>query len=254
MEKSQMEYFQFKQFKVKNVASAMKLGTDSVLLGAWLSIDESEKRMLDVGTGTGVVALMAAQKVSGNKGVQIDAIDIDKESVEEAAHNFLISPWSDILSVKEIPLQMLKGVKYDHIFSNPPFFVDSLKAPSARRSNTRHTDSLPFGDLIKGIITLLNVKGKFSLILPCDEGELFIKEATLAHVGTDSENRLSLARLTKVYTKMGKPCKRYLMEFHLLPVNEPSMQPDISELCMIDSPQYNSMVYPYLLDKKRPTE
>ena len=133
-----MEYFQFKKFKVKNVASAMKLGTDSVLLGAWAPVHGSERRILDVGTGTGVVALMIAQRVPSLDGVRIDAIDIDLPSVEEASHNFGISPWSGALRAIHTPLQELVAEPYDLIVSNPPYFVDSLKAPSARRSNTRN--------------------------------------------------------------------------------------------------------------------
>ena len=219
-----MEYFQFKQFKVKNIASAMKLGTDSVLIGAWAPLETSDRRILDVGTGTGVIALMIAQRMSPLGEARIDAIDIDLPSVGEASHNFEISPWSGALRAMHTSLQeyaeRCSGVpeveKYDLMVSNPPFFVNSLKAPSERRSRTRHTDSLPHEDIIASAFSLLKGGGRLVVILPNEEGEAFIRSAELYNIGISDHRRLALRRICKVRTVERKPPKRYIMEFVLV--------------------------------------
>ena len=242
-----MEYFQFKKFKVKNVASAMKLGTDSVLLGAWTPLHGDERRILDVGTGTGVVALMIAQRLPSLDGVRIDAIDIDLPSVEEASHNFAISPWSGALRAIHVPLQDLVAQPYDLIVSNPPYFVDSLKAPSARRSNTRHSDSLPHRDLIASAFSHLKQGGRMVVILPKEEGEAFIRDAELFHIGRALPVRLQLSRLCKVSTVSRKPPKRYIMEFVLLSVNE-SSEPLMTESISMNGDQgYVDLLCDYLI-------
>ena len=243
-----MEYFQFKQFKVKNIASAMKLGTDSVLLGAWAPLLNSDKRVLDIGTGTGVVALMIAQRISHQEGVFIDAIDIDLPSIEEASHNFEISPWRDSLRAVHTPLQeFYPDERYDLIVSNPPYFVDSLKAPSLRRSNTRHTDSLPHIDLISSAFRLLKEGGRLVVILPKEEGEAFVKDAELYHVGKGEGMRLALRRLCKVSTVSHKPPKRYIMEFILAPKGEILEGCTEEYLSMNGDDRYLDMVCEFLI-------
>lgn len=250
-----MDYFLFKQFRVKNVASAMKLGTDSVLLGAWAPIYGEERRILDIGTGTGVVALMIAQRAASLDGVLIDAIDIDLPSVEEASHNFSISPWGGALRAMHTPLQDYsagfsiapEGEKYDLIVSNPPYFVDSLKAPSKRRSNTRHTDSLPHTDLIASAFSLLKRGGRMVVILPKDEGEAFIRDAELYNIGMDFPCRLSLRKLCKVSTVPHKPPKRYIMEFALLSKGEVVSPAEEEYLSINGDDRYTALLHEYLI-------
>jgi len=208
-----MESFCFKEFKMKQSDSAMKVNTDGVLLGAWLSLPrEGVKvpeviRVLDIGTGTGVIALIIAQRLSNS--FSIVAIDIDKPSVDEANYNFSISPWAERLSALEMSLQdLLIGKfqeKYDLIVSNPPYFIDSLKAPSARRSSARHNHDLPYEVIIEAAVKMLNDNGKLAIVLPAEEGEKFIEKIS----GTP----LHLARRCKVKTLAGKKEKRYLLEF-----------------------------------------
>jgi len=208
-----MESFCFKEFKMKQSDSAMKVNTDGVLLGAWLSLPrEGVKvpeviRVLDIGTGTGVIALIIAQRLSNS--FSIVAIDIDKPSVDEANYNFSISPWAERLSALEMSLHdLLIGKfqeKYDLIVSNPPYFIDSLKAPSARRSSARHNHDLPYEVIIEAAVKMLNDNGKLAIVLPAEEGEKFIEKIS----GTP----LHLARRCKVKTLAGKKEKRYLLEF-----------------------------------------
>lgn len=194
----------------------MKVNTDGVLLGAWLSLPSvGSFRVLDIGTGTGVIALIVAQRLSKlfstslKDQFSIDAIDIDKPSVDEANYNFSQSPWTSHLSAMEISLQDLLSaktqMKYDLVVSNPPYFTDSLKAPSARRSSARHNHDLPYRSIIESAIQMLKDKGKLAIVLPAEEGERFI---TLATMGS-----LHLARRCKVKTLASKKEKRYLLEF-----------------------------------------
>ena len=135
--------FRFKRFEVRNERSSMKVNTDGVLLGAAMGLDVSDRRLLDVGTGTGTIALGAE--------CVIDAIDIDQASAEEAAENFSASPWPDMLRASHISLDGFAaacGDGFDLIFSNPPYFDGSLKNPDARKSAARHSLSLSYRELI----------------------------------------------------------------------------------------------------------
>jgi len=169
--------FQFKQFSVEDDQSAMKVGTDAVLLGSWVQ-PENEKTILDIGTGSGVIALMMAQKSTA----KIDAIDFDKDSILQAERNFQKSQWFSQLKVIHISLQnYTKSVthKYDLIVSNPPFFDQSLKSHNKEKSISKHTDSLKFNELAHGIKQLLNPTGKAYLILPPVEAAQFLDEARI---------------------------------------------------------------------------
>lgn len=195
--------FKFKQFTVKNERSAMKVGTDGVLLGAWVSLEGNEKNILDVGTGTGVIALMLAQRSSS---ALITAVDIDEPSVEEAAGNFADSPWSGRLKAVNGDFRLFENDRlYDLIVSNPPYFTNSLKAPQQRRNMARHNDNLSHSDLIKGAARMLEEGGRLAVVLPSDEGDLF--------AGTAFESGLFLKRICRVRTKSGSLPKRCLMEF-----------------------------------------
>lgn len=227
----------------------MKVGTDSVLLGAWAPIRNTDTDILDVGTGTGVVALMLAQRTSAMRHVQIDAIDIDPPSVEEAKYNFDISPWGDRLKAIHTPLQSHSAKKYDLIVSNPPYFNNSLKAPSLQRSNARHSDSLPHKDLVKGAFDLLKDGGRMVVILPRDEGEKFVTLAELYHVGKNMGSHLSLTRICRVSTTLTKPYKRVMLEFTLFHNNiTPSTK--VEESISLQSDElYSEMVSDFLTNR-----
>ncbi|WP_066631703.1 tRNA1(Val) (adenine(37)-N6)-methyltransferase [Labilibacter marinus] len=195
-------YFKFKQFIVQQDLAAMKVGTDGVLIGAWASADKA-CNILDIGTGTGLIALMMAQK---NAEAKIDAIEIDEKACEQAKINFIGSPWSQRLNIIESSLQAFKSnYKYDLIISNPPYFNNSLKNDCKQRQTARHTDSLTFSDLLEGVHRLLNKEGRFCVVLPTDEKENFV-EIAQAH-------NLFLNKLLDMYPTPTKPSKRVLMEF-----------------------------------------
>lgn len=181
----------------------MKVGTDGTLLGAWSSCKRA-KYILDIGTGTGLIALMLAQR---NSHATIDAIELDKPSAEEAKFNFKQSKWNNRLSILNTSLQEFNSEnKYDLIVSNPPFFSDSQKSESNSKSNARHNDALPFEVLIKKSCQLLSENGILSIVLPVNEAHRFIELA--------KENNLHLIRKTEVYSNTNSSTPfRFLMEF-----------------------------------------
>ncbi|NDV94471.1 methyltransferase domain-containing protein [Dysgonomonas sp. 521] len=197
-------YFRFKQFTVYHDRCAMKVGTDGVLLGAWADV-AGAGTVLDIGTGTGLIALMIAQR---NNDAAIDAIDIDMDAVVQAKENIANSPFSSRITCFNTPLQDFQGQagrKYDLIVSNPPFFIQSLKSPVRGRTLARHTDSLPMEDLIQIASSLLSEKGKLSLIYPHEySGELQL----LAQ-----QAGLFTSCIVNVYPTDNSSPKRVLMEF-----------------------------------------
>lgn len=202
------ESFIFKQFTVLQHKSAHKVGTDAVLIGAWATAEKA-RSILDIGTGTGIIALMMAQRSAG----QIDAIDIEKSSYEQALENVAKSPWPDRIKVHQASLQdfiKTTPVKYDVIISNPPYFVDSYKAPDEERSHARHNDTLPFVDLVEGVKKLLQPGGKFYIILPTKEA--------LDFKGLAEKKGLFLVKRLRVKTKLVNDTeKRHLMKFSFQP-------------------------------------
>lgn len=196
--------FEFKKFKIRQDRCAMKVGTDAVLLGAWV-IPNGSANILDIGTGTGIIALMLAQKSNA----PIVAIDIDKDSTEQAKLNVAESTYASQIKVEHISFQDLtlnSTQKFDLIVSNPPFFVDSLKSTNDGRTMARHNDLLSFEDLLKGVKKLLNEKGKFCLILPKNEALVFRDLAT--------SKGLYLSKLMRIRTRPEKDSeKRHLMQF-----------------------------------------
>lgn len=171
-----MEEFRFKQFSVSHRQSTMKVGTDAVLLGALANVDENCKRVLDVGTGCGIIALMLAQRSSA----LIDAIDIDENSVIEARENFQHSPWSNRLNSIHSSFQDFSssGVDlYDLIVSNPPFFQNSLLPKNERFILAKHNQQLNFGNFLHASARLLSPTGKLAIILPVNESEIFTQTA-----------------------------------------------------------------------------
>jgi len=200
---SKNNYFRFKQFTVCQEKSAMKVGTDGILLGAWTGIEDC-KQILDVGTGTGLIALMLAQRSDA----QITAIEIEQNAASEAKQNIGSSPWKNRINVQNISFQEYAASnqsRFDLIVSNPPFFSNSLKAKNKQRRLARHSDSLPLPELIYCSEKLLKKDGRLAVILPVKPSTELIKLA--------GSNQLYLHQLTKVYPNTEKPHNRFLMEF-----------------------------------------
>ena len=166
--------FQFKQFSVEQDRCAMKIGTDGVLLGAWTPIPDKIFSVLDVGAGTGIIALMLAQRSTAE---QIDALEIDEEAYEQAVENFENSPWSDRLFCFHAGLDEFVEEpedEYDLIISNPPFYTEDYKTENEQRDLARFADAMPFEDLVEAADLLLSENGIFSAIIPYKEEEKFI--------------------------------------------------------------------------------
>ena len=184
----------------------MKVGTDGVLLGAWTKTGNA-KTILDVGTGTGLIALMIAQKCDG----VIDAIDIDPMATLQAEENFRLSPWSKRLNAINQSLQEFSSHtprRYDLIVSNPPYFLGAHPAPSEARNIARHMDdTLSIEELAEGVKQLLYPSGRFCIILPFMEGMKFLEYAEV--------HGLYANHITKVKTKVEKQEQRLMMEFEL---------------------------------------
>jgi len=197
------DYFQFRQFTVFHDKCSMKVTTDGVLLGAWADTDHIS-RALDVGTGSGLIALMIAQRSEA----VIDAVEIDPPAALQASENSGCSPWKDRIHVHTGSFQefaALCGKKYDLIVSNPPFFRNALKPGDKRRSNARHDLSLTHEELLKGSASLLSPQGKFCVILPYQEKDSFAELASIY--------RLHCKRITEVKTTPGAVFSRVLMSF-----------------------------------------
>ncbi len=202
-----MNRFRFKTFEVEHHRSTMKVGTDAVLLGAWVELDGAANA-LDIGTGCGVISLILASRSTS---LTITAIDIDSDSTEETRLNFASSKWEHRLMVYNQSLQCfaLSPIKkFDLIVSNPPWFINSLRVPgNTRRNNARHNDSLNFPDLIDGSLKLLNDNGRAVFILPSAEGNIFEE---LAH-----QKGLYLTRKCLIKSDPKKAPHRWLLEFRL---------------------------------------
>ena len=194
-----MSGFRFKQFAVEQDDVAMKVGTDGVLLGAWADCNGA-KRILDIGTGTGVIALMLAQR---NAEAELHAVEIDEVASCRARANFDMSPWTERLEVSCCAVQEFEpSEKFDLIISNPPYFVDSLLPPDSKRSTARHTHDLSFEELDSAVARLLADNGRFALILPTVEFDKYL-----------AITQLSLVRRCDVYPKVGAEVKRVMAEF-----------------------------------------
>ena len=183
----------------------MKVGIDGVLLGVW-ACTENTTHILDIGTGTGLIALMLAQRSTST----IDSIDINPNAFAQASENIRLSPWANRVNVQEISLQdfAVKAIhRYDLIVSNPPYFINSLKAPAEDRTTARHTDSLTHEDLILNSISLLKPLGRICIILPVKEA-IQCKNYAL-------NNGLFCRREVRVIPKPNADAKRILMEFGL---------------------------------------
>jgi tRNA1Val (adenine37-N6)-methyltransferase len=211
-------WFQFKQFRVDQENSALKVGTDGVLLGAWCDTAGS-RHILDVGTGTGVIALMLAQRSDA----RVAAIEISEEACKDALSNFSNSRWSDRLSLCTGDFNHFQDThasRYDLIVSNPPFFKKSQRSADLASYMARHDVSLSFQQIIAGSKKLLNETGRLAVIIPFEALDDFRETARL--------EGFYLCRRTNVVPKTGKPPKRVLLEFSVTPAH-----PEISELVIL---------------------
>lgn len=229
-----MGEFRFRRFTVSNERSAMKVNTDGVLLGASMTLFPNDRYLLDIGTGTGTVALMAAQRledlkrssgIAGHPGTaslryddfRITGIDIDKDSADEAAMNFMDSPWASGLealnaSFEDYVSQFFRGDEdvrsdsgFDVIVSNPPYFESSLKAPDERRRNARHADTLSYRDIFRVAGLLIKNSGRISLILPAEQETGAVRDA--------AASGFYPFRIISVRTVPRKAPSRAIMEF-----------------------------------------
>lgn len=204
--------FKFKDFSVQQDKTAMKIGTDGVLLGAWSSVDEYPDTILDVGTGTGVIALMLAQR---SEAMTVDAVEVDENAYEQSVENFEQSDWGDRLYCYNANFQEFadeiadEEETYDLIVSNPPFYSDDYETEDVARNKARFTSSLSFEELVTGVVKILSSDGKFTTIIPFKEEESFVNLA--------KSKGLFLKKVCHVQGKPTSEIKRSLMEFSFHP-------------------------------------
>ncbi|SHG96992.1 tRNA1(Val) (adenine(37)-N6)-methyltransferase [Winogradskyella jejuensis] len=197
--------FKFKQFEIKQDCCAMKIGTDSVLLGAWASVEHHPFAILDIGAGTGILSLMLAQRTNAQL---IEAIEIDTNAYEQCTDNFENSPWSDRLFCYHASLlEYTEEVddKYDSIVCNPPFYSEDYKTENASRDLARFQDAMPFEHLVYAVSKLLSENGLFSVVIPFNEEKRFIELA--------SKFNLFPSRILHVKGDSHSNIKRSLIEF-----------------------------------------
>lgn len=196
-----MSGFVFKQFKVDHDQCAMKVSTDGILLGAWAQLTTGQ-RILDIGTGTGLLALMCRQRAANTC---VHAVEIDESAYLQAKQNIAASPWPDIAIYKQSIQHFTTNSPFDVVISNPPYFNASLKGQDLARNTARHTDNLSFSELITAFKNLSHQNAFLNVILPCPEAQLFIAQAQL--------QELYLVRHCLVQTTATKAPSRSLMCF-----------------------------------------
>ena len=203
MNRKKAQIFRFKQFAVQQGRCGFKVGTDGILLGAWANV-AGAKRALDIGTGTGLLALMLAQR---NPTVQLDALELDVASSEQAAENVIVSPWKERIQVWQTAVQDFAPAQpYDLIITNPPFYPAEQHslAPNKARQQARQTTTLPYAVLLESVVRLLGENGRFCLILPVETGRGFVARA--------EERGLDCWRETAVRPTPTKAVHRLLLE------------------------------------------
>lgn len=192
--------FTFKRFVIHQDRCAMKVGTDGVLLGAWA---KGGAHILDIGTGTGLIALMMAQRYAN---ATVDAVEIDNDAVEQAQENVAKTEFADRVRIANVAIQHYSTAKrYDTIVSNPPFFIDSLHNPDTQRATARHASTLKYNELFAAVKALLSSEGEFSAIIPTECLPMFVGEAYKAG--------LAMSRRYAIRTTPRKQPKRYLVAF-----------------------------------------
>lgn len=227
--------FQFKQFKINQERCAMKVGTDGTLLGAWAEAPLGASRILDIGTGTGLIALMMAQRYPE---ANVLGVDIDPDATIQAYQNAENSPFANRVRIECVDaIKMIDNEGFDAIVCNPPFFIGSLTCPENQRTLARHTITLTYDNLMQTAKKLLKNDGKFSIIIPTDNNNII--ETSAAYAG------LFITRICKIKTTPNKLPKRQLIEFRLHQADDFS----ISEVFLHDFPNQRSVWY-YELTKE----
>ncbi len=211
------DVFQFKQFEVMQDKAAMKVGTDGVLLGAWVEIPGTAFSILDIGSGTGVISLMMAQRSYAEV---IDAVELNPASYIQTVENFEISEWGDRLFCYHASFQEFEDEideVYDVIISNPPFYTDTFKEEASERTMARHTESLAYQDLLRGTSKLLAENGTCAFVIPNKEEAAFVTQA--------KSFGLFANRICRVRGNAQSPLKRSLLQ-----LSKKENAPEISEL------------------------
>mgnify|MGYP000553028493 CR=1 FL=1 len=217
-----MSQFQFKQFSLEQDRCAMKIGTDGVLLGAWAPLSHQPFSILDIGTGTGIIALMLAQRSNAE---QIDALEIEENAYEQATDNFEASPWNERLFCFHAGLDEFMEEpedEYDLIVSNPPFYAEDYKTNDAQRDLARFQDALPFEDIIEAADLLLSENGILAVIIPFKEEARFL---TLAN-----EFELYPTQITRVKGTHTTDIKRSLLALSRNTIENPLINELIIEI------------------------
>ena len=213
------DYFKFKHFIVHQQRCAMKVGTDGTLLGAWANAPENACRILDIGTGTGLIALMMAQRFPK---ANVLGIDIDPEAVAQATENVLNSPFSERIVVRHVDITQFEDSDgFEAIVCNPPYFENALTCPDVQRTTARHMVNLSYKALIQSVCKLLKRDGFFSVVIPSDCRQELESCARL--------EGLFPSRICKVRTTPKKEPKRQLIEFGKLAVNKLNISEEILE-------------------------
>lgn len=212
----------------------MKVGTDGVLLGAWCTVDDYPDSILDIGSGTGLISLMLAQRCDA---MTIDAVEVDEKAYEQTVENFEQSDWGDRLfcyhsSFQEFAKEMAEDEEqYDLIISNPPFYTDEFETEDVARNKARFTSSLSFKELIEGVSHLLSPVGRFATIIPFKEEQSFISLA--------SESKWFLHRVCRVKGTPTSEVKRSLLEFYPERSRRVEQKELIEEELVIETSRHN---------------
>lgn len=237
-----MSNFKFKQFELKQERSAMKIGTDSVLLGCLCEADHA-KHVLDIGSGTGILALMMAQRSAA----LIDAVEIDEAAATEATENIALSPWAERITLHhQSILEYAEGClrRYDCIITNPPYYQTgkSHQITSKTRTVARHTSSLGFADLARVFVKLLSPHGKAWLILPVPEAQVFSEEAAAAG--------LHLQHTVHIQPTPNKLVNRLVMVWGLVPAKPTQQQLVVYENNGQPTEQYKQLANDFYTGKQ----
>ncbi|MHC0444143.1 tRNA1(Val) (adenine(37)-N6)-methyltransferase [Flavobacterium sp. 3-218] len=235
-----MSKFTFKQFSVLQDKTAMKVGTDGVLLGAWTPISHHPFSVLDIGAGTGIIALMIAQRSSAE---QIDALEIDEDAYEQAVENFESSPWGDRLFCFHAGLDEFieePEDEYDLIVSNPPFYAEDYKTENEQRDLARFQDAMPFEEIVEAADLLLSENGILAIIIPFKEEEKFISLA--------KEAELYPIKITRVKGTPTSEIKRSLLAFSRNEISEIEVNELVIEIDRhVYTPQYIELTKEFYL-------
>ncbi|MGD1807411.1 tRNA1(Val) (adenine(37)-N6)-methyltransferase [Dapis sp. BLCC M126] len=237
--------FRFKQFTILQDRCAMKVGTDGTLLGAWVDVSGAEK-ILDIGTGTGLIALMLAQRSCQPcrtlSLANIDAVEIDTDSSIQARENVERSPWSNRVKIANSSIQKYTDIcqkRYDLIVSNPPFFENALKAANQARTVARHTDFLSQADLLQAAVQLLSETGRLAVIYPVEQAENFQEKAE--YLGLFCQRKLYVKPMPEI------PTKRILMELskNQLPYQENTLTIEVKQYMY--TPEFIALIKDFYL-------